>query len=309
MTVAVTGTVRDDLLAAVRLVRKVAPFDRAALGYLLYSAWFARASYPAPRASVPEIPSLVAGLRAAHAATLRLEPGWHARRVGRGGLLLAERAGEWRALTPPDYLNVSHPAVPVRVGDRLVVTARRDGPDIGGSWWVTSSSGAGPAPTNMLRVYWNCPPESAAELVAALTSVLEHRRLPYTLKCPLTRELFDRVEPMVLYIGRDQWTAVKGALRAVHSALADKLRSEVPPLTLRLGPGAAAAEDPADGRSFGQSRSDAVADGVMIALERRLIGDDAATLAVVAERLMAHGISPVRPYLRAYSPPDLVTSW
>jgi hypothetical protein len=306
--VTVTSTVRADLLAAVRLARYVAPIDRAALGRLLYSAWFAGAGSTAPPAPGPQVPSLVARLRAAHAATGRLEAGWHARRVGHGGVLLAERAGELLELSPPDYLNVDHPAAPVRAGDRLAVTARRDGPDAGGGWWVTSSD-AGPAPEEMVRVYWNCPPQSAAVLVAGLTGALERLRLTYTLKCPLTSELFDRVEPVVLYIGHPQWVVAKPALRAVHSSLVAELRPEVPPLTLRLGPGVAAAEDPADGRSFGQSRADAVADGVILAVERRLTGDEAATLAVVAERLAAHDISPARPYLRACSPPDLVTSW
>ena len=164
------------------------------------------------------------------------------------------------------------------------------------------------APAAMARVYWNCPPESAAALVAAITGALEPLRLPYTLKCPLADELFDRVEPVVLYLGFAEWAAAKPALRRVHAALAARLRPAVPPLTLRLGPGAAAAEDPADGSSFGQSRAAAVADGLVLAAEQRLDDEDA-TLAVVAERLAAHDISPARPYLRAGSPPDLVTAW
>jgi HopA1 effector protein family len=301
--------VRADLLAAVRVARAaVAPLGRRALEELLYTAWFSRATgRPATVGGAAPAPSLAARLRAAHAATARLDAGWSARRVGPAGALLAERAGELLELSPPDYLNIDRPAVPVRVGDALAVTARRDWIDAGSAWWVTSAA-AGPAPAAMARVYWNCPSQSAAALVAGITGALEAARLPYTLKCPLADELFDRTEPVVLYLGFAEWAAAKPALRAVHASLAAQLRPAVPPLTLRLGPGAAAAEDPADGRSFGQSRAAAVADGLVRAAQRQLSDDDAA-IAVVAEGLAAHDISPARPYLRAGSPPDRVTAW
>ena len=82
----------------------------------------------------------------------------------------------------------------------------------------------------------------------------------------------------------------------------------MPPLTLRLGRGAAAAEDPGDGESFGQSRVRAVAAGLTAAAARGL-ADDLEVLAVVLDRLRAHGISPERPHLRAGSPPDLIGPW
>jgi hypothetical protein len=301
--------VRADLLAAIRLAPPgSAPHDRAALEQLLYTAWFTGADgrQTTGARSAPG-PSLAARLRAAHAATARLEGGWTARSVGPAGALLAERAGELLELAPPDYVNVDRLAAPVRAGDALAVTARRDWIDADGGWWVTSAA-AGPAGAAMARIYWNCPPPSAAALVAGITGALEPLRLPYTLKCPLADELFDRTEPVVLYLGFAEWAAAKQELRAVHAALAAQLRPAIPPLTLRLGPGAAAAEDPADGRSFGQSRAAAVADGLVRAAERRL-DDEAATLAVVAEQLAAHDISPARPYLRAGSPSDLVTAW
>ncbi len=304
-------TVRDDLLGAIRLVAVSRPLERPALEQLLYTAWFSRAATfdgrPAATGGGSPTPSLAARLRAAHAASGRYEAGWSARRVGYAGTLTAERAGETLELGPPDYVNLARAAAPVRVGDALAVTGRRDWTDAESGWWVTSAA-AGPAPAAMARVYWNCPPESAAGLVAGVTDALEALELTYTLKCPLVEELFDRVEPVVLYLGFAEWAVAKGALRRVHASLAGQLRPSVPPLTLRLGSGATAAEDPADGRSFGQSRAAAVADGLLLAAEQNL-SDEAAMLAVVAERLAAHDISPGRPYLQSGSPPDLVTPW
>jgi hypothetical protein len=323
-------SVRTDLLAAIRHVRSPAgaaalargwspaaaraPFQGGAFEEFLYTRWFARvgnagdlAASRVPPADGTALASLASRLRAAHAATNRLEPGWSARRVGRDGVVLAERAGEFLEVSPPDYVNLDRPAAPVRIGDALAVTARRAGVGWEGGWWTTAGA-VGPASAPMLRVYWNCPAGSAAALVARVTSGLEELLLPYTLKCPSAEVYFDRVEPVVLYLGVDDWSAASETLRGVHASLVDRLRPPVPPLTLRLGWGAAAAEDPADGSSFGQSRTRAVADGLVRAAARGLT-DEETTLAVVAFQLSAHGISLLRPYQRSSSPPDLITPW
>jgi hypothetical protein len=176
-----------------------------------------------------------------------------------------------------------------------------------GAWWSAAGS-AGPPPPAMVRIYWNCPPHAASVLLAAIIAALEGLQLPFSLKCPLAEAMFDRADPVVLYIGFAEWEAAKTALRGVHSALSKALRPSVPPLTLRLGPGVAAAEDPADGRSFGQSRAAAVADGLAHAAERG-IADDEVRLALLVERLAVHDISPEWPYLRASSRTDLLTTW
>jgi HopA1 effector protein family len=307
-------SVRADLLAAIRLARSPAAqiSGGTSLEEFLYTTWFARAGgtdhlYSRPNDGTGR-PEFVARLRAAHAASAQLEPGWTARRVGRGGAVLAERAGEYLDVRPPDYVNLDHLAAPVRVGDALAVSARRDATDREGGWWITSGPAGHASAGALIRVYWNCPPQSAAPLVARLTRELDEIGFTYTMKCPTTEALFDRVEPVVLYLGVAEWAAAKGTLRGVHASLSGLLRVPVPPLTLKLGPGAAAAEDPADGWSFGQSRARAVATGLARAAELRLT-DEPATLAVVVSQLSAHGISPLRPYLREGSPPDLVTGW
>ena len=299
----IPAEVREDLLAAIRLARSA---PTSPLLDLLYTRWFARFAPAAPDGA--REPSLVARLRAAHAATARFERGWSARAVGRSGTVLAERAAERRSVAPPDYANLTRPAAPVRAGDRLAVTARRDRADPREGWWMTDGA-AGPAPADgVVRVYWNCPVEAVAPLVGGITAALEGRGGRYGLKCPLTRELFDRVDCVVLYLGVEEWRAASGDLREVHASLAARLREPVPPLTLRLGRGASVAEDPGDGGSFGQSRVRAVADGLAAAAARGL-DEDPEVLGVVLDRLRSHGISPEWPHLRAGSPPGLIVPW
>lgn len=173
-----------------------------------------------------------------------------------------------------------------------------------GSGWSQAGWGS-PPPVSMARVYWNCPPDLAAELIAALGGTLVRLRLPHRLKWPTVAPLFDRCEPVVLYLGIAEWAAAKTALREVHATLAGRLRRSTPPLTLRVAPGVAVAEDPGDGSSFGQSRAAAVAAGILRARGER----EDAVLAAIAATLAAHGISAERPYLRAGGAPDRLTAW
>lgn len=321
--VGLDSAVRGHLLGAISLAAPLERWSseagqsqlqrRQALEQLLYSGWFTRPpsaerAFKSDQADPLLMVSLPARLRASHAASDRFEGGWSVRLVGHGGVLLAGRAGESLQFAPSDYVNLDHPGAPVRVGDALAVTARRDLTDVESGWWMTWAD-AGPAPPEaMVRVYWNCPAPSVADLVAGVTAATEALRLPYTLKCPVTVDLFDRVDSVVLYLGVAGWSAAKPALRRVHASMVGRFRSSIPPLTLPLGRGAAAAEDPADGRSFGQSRVEAVADGVIRAADRG-VSDDAAILDIVSERLVAHDIAPDRPYMRARSPRDQVTGW
>lgn len=322
-----TAAARRDLLDAWRLARAwvAGPHaypTAAAEGWLpalateLYRSWYTGYGSGALRAPSSEEgdgaagPALVHRLRAAHAATTRYTGGWVVRAVGRGGAARLERGGERLHLLPPDYVHLARPAAPVRAGDVVSVTARRDWADATTGWWLTSGRGGVPTGAPMVRVYWNCPAEAAADLVAAVTRAAEEGAVPYAMKCPTSPAGFARVDSLVLYLSRDDWArgAVRAALRDVHGALGARLRPAAPRLALPLGRGVGLAEDPANGMSFGESRSRAVADGALAAMSAGL-ADEAAVLALLADRLRAGGVPPGHPHLRAGTPPELVPPW
>jgi hypothetical protein len=83
----------------------------------------------------------------------------------------------------------------------------------------------------------------------------------------------------------------------------------VPPLTRVLGRGVAVAEDPGDGRSFGESRCAAVAAGIATLLPDRLADDDDAVAEALGASLAAAGISPSRPYRAEASPAPDDEAW
>jgi len=279
------------------------------LAAALYSRWFAGWWPPASLAQpTGDGPGIMAKVRAAHSATERFETGWIARAVDPLGAVVAIRAEEELHLYPPDYVNLTRLAAPVRVGDSLAVTKRRDVTEPQDGWWLTWGASGPALTTSMLRVYWNSGAEGVVALVRAITTVLEDLDLPYTMKCPADTALFGRADALVLYLAPDVWRAAKAGLRGAYERTAAHIRPAAPPLTLRLAGGVALAEDPANGSSFGQSRAWAVAEGVLEVLAAGLVATED-IIATLAASLRAHGISPARPYLSHDSPPDAVSGW
>jgi hypothetical protein len=253
-------------------------------------------------------PGIVPRVRAAHAANARFDTGWVVQSFGAFGDIVVTRGAEELYVQRTDYVNLTRLAAPVRAGDTVAVTTRRDSDAPQEGWWYTWGSAAPPPGPPMLRVYWNCGPEPVAEVVRAITAVLEEKGLPYMLKCPSDAALFGRCDSLVLYVTQDVWKSAMDGLRAAHRQVEKSLGPDVPRLAMRLGPGVAIAEDPADGRSFGESRSSAVADGVMHVLLSGVV-DTEEVIETMAARLIAHDICPAHPYLRSGSSPEAVNRW
>lgn len=273
----------------------------------LYSRWFADWMPPRERGE-RDGRSVAMRMRAVHAGTRRFEAGWTARRAFPGGRVDAVRGGEAHYAESGDYVNLTHPGVPVQPGDAMALVTRRDGGEGSEGWWQTWAA-SGPAPEReMLRIYWNCGEGAAAELVAGITSVLEEGRARYTLKCPSEPELFGRRDAVVLYLTPEVWAAAKRGLRAVHVEISKRLGESTPPLTLRLGRGVALAEDPENGHSFGTTMAWAVADGLLrVLVEGR--AEEEEIVQLMGERLVARGIAPEQPYRKVGSLRTAVEPW
>ena len=279
------------------------------LASALYSHWFAAWAPPVDAHRFPAgNGAFFASIRAAHAGAARYEAGWMAIGAVSSHTLLAARGAETRLVAFGDYINLRRPGTVAMEGDALAVILRRDAPLPQDGWWVTWGA-AGPAPDEgMLRLYWNCGPSAVAALVHGITSAAEDARVRYTLKCPSSPSLFGRKDGVVFYLATEDWPRVAPALCQVHRRLADWLGEGTPPMTFRLGRGAGLAEDPANGHSFGQTMSWAVATGILasIALDPE---DIEARLAMMAECLQAAGISPTRPYARSIPLEEEIQPW
>lgn len=272
-----------------------------ALADVLYSQWFTRWRPPAPPRG--DGPDVVALARAAHAASETFESGWVALSLAPHGHVAASRGGEQRLLAPGDYANLSRPAAPVRPGHLLAITARRDSADLEGGWWYTWGSQAGEPGDQgrLLRLYWHVEAQAIAPVVGAITAALEAAAVPYLLKCPVHHGLFGRADALVVYVALTDWPAIQERLREAHGRVERWLNPAVPPLTLKLGQGVAAAEDPGRAVSYGQSRSRAVAEGIS-AIRAGACADKAVILELFQDALRRHQIDPQRPFQQLGSP-------
>lgn len=280
-----------------------------AISAQLYTYWFSKAGQaPGVIHEQFESPSLLARLRAAHAASGCYEAGWIVIATNGRGLITVERFGERLRLVVPDYVLDARQRRPVQPGDWVSVTTRRDYPDYENGWWMCHARvGAAPV-APMVRIYWNCPATAITTLVTRLTNVLEQAGVPYTFKCPLVTSLFGRIDGVVCYLAPSAYEILKPQLRAIHKALSPLLNDEVPPFTLRLGRGVAVAEDPANGQSFGQSRCDAVA-ASLIQASLSGVNDTTGLENAIGTGLPLYGISSERPYQSSSSPANLITTW
>jgi hypothetical protein len=180
-------------------------------------------------------------------------------------------------------------------GEAVRVRERRDAPPTEG-WWRTWGPGWNllSPPTALTRLYLAPEPEHVAALVHEVTTATRSLTVPWMLKVTEHRSALARPDAMVLYLAQDLPTVVDGALAArLVAATAGRLRAASPKLTLALAPGVAAAEDPGDGRSFGEQCCALVADG----LAPDPADDDAGDR--VARVFAAAGIDPAHPYVRA----------
>lgn len=173
---------------------------------------------------------------------------------------------------------------------------------------VNGSRGSGlTADQPCLRIYLHlASAETAPRVWAAVLGRLEELAVPYRAKVVSTRSHYPRRDAMVVYLGPEGWSAPVQIAEAAAGtgALTPDLSAYVAPLSDGVG-WAWEPDDPAPsarGRSFGEHRSLALADGLIAAA--RPGGPD--RVQALETALRAARISPSAPHLNLDSPP---TRW
>lgn len=257
----------------------------------LYLNWYAAS--PSTVDFDPNWPPLDGMLRVAQAESL----GWRAAtvaRTGGGGVVVARGSdGRGRALLRGGYTRPeasSRCGLAPEAGERIVAVPRSGG-IVSEGWWRSWGGGWDPrsAPPGTTRLYLSPDVWALPQLMGALTVLLEERSEPWMIKAATRAESVGRPDAVVLYL------ADAAAFDAVVELCSGRVHPKPgPALTEQLAPGIAWAEDPGDGRSFGESRCLLVAD----ALRR---GGRSGFLDAVEAEFAAAGIDPARPHLRARS--------
>jgi hypothetical protein len=261
----------------------------------LYQAWYCAPPEPVTlesrRGGHPDLASV---MRAAVASSRRWIPGWVVLEAGRDGSCVAGRRGATRTVRRGEYASVSRPGVPVAPGDALVVAECVSWVDWPTGFWATQSIQAPSAPH--VRVYFSVDVAAIAHVLTIVTDCLDALGLRFSLKCPVWPSGFGRVDTLVLYLEQAAWQEAQDAFVAAVRAVEPHTRPWWPPLTLRLAPGVAFAEDPGNDESFGQCRCRILANAVGTLADRLdLTGE--ATVDVLLQTLAAAGVDPERPWL------------
>jgi len=247
-------------------------------------------SHPVPAGPASD---LVRRLAAANEGEGGWQPGWRMVGESHDGEVVVERDG----------LRLRAPACDVRGdGPGGEAEVRRTTELFGASpGFYTALGDAYDRPDVALaRVYVNVTSAAAPGLVAALTRRLNLARTPFRLKVLADPRAYGRCDAAILYVGEHDASSALEQTLVATTALRPPVASRVPALTRPVAPGVAFAEDPGDGRSFGESRCRLLAEAVLEASAEG-VTSAAARLGVVARRFAECGIDLERPHLRAGS--------
>jgi hypothetical protein len=156
------------------------------------------------------------------------------------------------------------------------------------------------APVDIVRLYWRLTAEISPLWIRELTRRFNNARVPFHAKVQSDPGAYFRADAGVLYVSRADLADVMALVPGLHLAVSTHLADPPPMFTKRLARGLAVAEDPGDGRSFGQHRCQLVAEGLVRAFENGKTALHGLTNAVAA-RFAEEGLVITRPWLNAGS--------
>jgi hypothetical protein len=162
------------------------------------------------------------------------------------------------------------------------------------------SADVGSRPVDLVRFYWHLTSDVARDWIRELTTRFNAAAVPFQVKVLNDPAAYLRADAAVLYVERKDLAPTMALLPALHRVTRDGLRTTTPMLTKRLAPGLSAADDPGDGRSFGQHRCQLIAEGLI-----RAAGSPASRfetrLKAVVDRFADEGLTGAAPWLKAGS--------
>lgn len=211
-----------------------------------------------------------------------------------GGALAVQRGTVTRRVEPGEYLFEGVPAQAIR-GHQVHLQRAAWTTQLDPAFVYLFGQAAADAHSDdrMVRYYLAPQPAQLAEVVQVLGKALDRAGLPYMLKYPNDSTQWLRNDTVVLYVATRHAHQVHSLLGRHSQWLRQRLRGQVPLWTQALLPGLGFAQDPADGRSFGESRCRALAMGLLDAAS----APDA--LEAIRRQFETQGIDWQQPHLEA----------
>jgi hypothetical protein len=155
-------------------------------------------------------------------------------------------------------------------------------------------------PSDIVRFYWHLTAEGARPWIRELTGRFNAAGIGFRAKVLSDPASYVRADAGVLYVERSEVARTLDLLPEIHASARTGLRSATPMFTKRLAPGLAVAEDPGDGRSFGQHRCQLIAEALVCAFDAAAV-EFSSRLQAVVKRFEEEGLSVARPWLNMRS--------
>jgi hypothetical protein len=252
----------------------------------LYRNWYLASDQPlAARGAIPPMRGLEAALCEIVDSLSPWSDGWIVLATDADGACLAGKGEARRWAAAGRYAGCDRAGLPPMPGDRIALPEHLAWHDVESGQWAAQSSVPPEGP--LVRVYVNVGPDAIGDAVHRIVEWLVDEDIAFRMKCPVGTDGFARADALVLYLERALWPSCERGVLAWAEELAPLLRSGRPALTQALAPGVGYAEDPGDGRSFGQHRCALLAEAVVNLPEQR--GEIAAHLeqAIAAAGILA----------------------
>lgn len=159
-------------------------------------------------------------------------------------------------------------------------------------WSPRWTSETGRLGAQLVRLYLACAPDTAVRVAGIVTTVAASWTEPWRFTSSAVSSSNPRPHETVLYVPISSLPQLRREIEYLLGRLRPLMRPETPAFTLKVGRGAALAQNPGDGRDFGEHRCSLVAGSVLANLgcHHREHVDRA------AREFAAAGIDPERPY-------------
>ncbi|HLX42147.1 MAG TPA: T3SS effector HopA1 family protein [Bryobacteraceae bacterium] len=267
----------------------------------LYSRCYAQRiedPQPAKAAVFTLDPSFAASLSANNRTQSRWEGGWSVYAVAPSGQVSLQKGDRQRFAVPGEFLSHGAPGMPPVAGTVVSVFVPRESAAAQPGFFFVYGETLSDVwdEHNLLRFYFHAAPEVAPDLLAYLTSALNHRLAPFKMKTLSEPALYPRTDAMVLYLAKRHYDSAVRVVREMPAEIGKRLGSSTPLFTLPLQAGVGCAEDPNTGESFGMNRCRLTAEGIVDAWRKGQNATDD-RLNAIAGRFLQEGFDLDRPHL------------
>jgi len=120
--------------------------------------------------------------------------------------------------------------------------------------------------SGLVRLYLACAPHTTLHTLAAVTARAESWDQPWLLSSRALSQPVPTPDATVLYLPADALDDLRAPVRSLVQEIRPFLAGTLPMLTLRIARGAALAQNPHDGSSFGEHRCGIIAGSVLDSL-------------------------------------------